>query len=153
MKAKPGDSWDEALRLRGIARGGRTDNEILKHGLADPAASRRATAMMNRLFAAEPARHDLGPQRRMTRAEQKGTPNDPAWHRDDARKPKIIANSFERYRATALERRMYGGATVTKFYVYRAEDKDNPSKWLVIVGYGPTPGERKTDAIRRSGLA
>lgn len=69
-----------------------------------------------------------------------------------AAKPKIIASSFERYRATAAERRMYGGATVTKFYVYRAEHKSDPSKWLVIVGYGATPGERKTDAIKRSGL-
>lgn len=67
-----------------------------------------------------------------------------------ATKPKIIANSFERYRATAAERRMYGGATVTKFYVYRAGE--HPSKWLIVMGYGKTPGERKTDAIKRSGL-
>jgi hypothetical protein len=66
---------------------------------------------------------------------------------------KIIAVSKDRYRASASERRIHGGATVTEFYVYRAEDKDDPSKWKIVRGYGPTPGERKTDAIRRSGFA
>ena len=66
--------------------------------------------------------------------------------------PKIVASSRYRYRASASERRLYGGATVTEFFVYRAEDKDEPSKWKIVRGYGPTPGERKTDAIRRSGL-
>jgi len=65
---------------------------------------------------------------------------------------KIIAISEFRYRATASERRLYGGNTVTDFIVFRKEDEGDPSKWLKIRGYGPTPGERKTDAIRRSGL-
>jgi len=38
--------------------------------------------MAARLRTTEPAL-DLGPQRRMTRAENKGTPNDPAWYKDD----------------------------------------------------------------------
>ena len=65
---------------------------------------------------------------------------------------KILADSIERYRASAAERRRYGGNTVTIFLVYRAEDAKDPAKWLKIAGYGPTPGERKTDAIKRSGL-
>ena len=65
---------------------------------------------------------------------------------------KIIASSKDRYRASASERRLYGGATVTEFYIYRAEDANDASKWKIVRGYGKTPGERKTDAIRRSGL-
>jgi len=65
----------------------------------------------------------------------------------------IVAVSKDRYRATAAERRLYGGSTVTEFYVYRREDEKDPSKWKVVRGYGKTPGERKTNAIRNSGLA
>jgi hypothetical protein len=65
---------------------------------------------------------------------------------------KIEAHSFERYRASAAERRQYGGSTVTKFYVFFAKDRNDASKWKTIMGYGATPGERKTDAIRRSGF-
>ena len=65
---------------------------------------------------------------------------------------KVFASSKDRYRATAAERRAYGGSTVTDFYVWRAGDEKDASKWKVVRGYGPTPGERKTDAIRRSGL-
>lgn len=65
---------------------------------------------------------------------------------------KIIAVSRYRYRATAAERRLYGGNTVTEFFVFRTEDKKDPSKWIIIRGYGRTPGDRKTDAIKRSGL-
>ena len=63
---------------------------------------------------------------------------------------KIVASSQERYRASAAERRMYGGSTVTKFFIFYKDDKDDPNKWLMVTGYGPTPGERKTDAIRRA---
>lgn len=62
---------------------------------------------------------------------------------------KILATSKNRYRATATQRRLYGGSTVTEFYCYRAADSGDPSKWVVITGFGPTPGERKTDAIAR----
>lgn len=65
---------------------------------------------------------------------------------------KIIAVSKDRYRASASEKRLYGGSTITEFYVFKEEDEKDPSKWKVITGYGPTPGERKTDAIKRSGL-
>jgi hypothetical protein len=64
----------------------------------------------------------------------------------------VKAVSFERYNGGARIKRLYGGSTVTRFYVYRAEDEGDPCKWLKVEGYGPTPGERKTDAIKRSGL-
>jgi hypothetical protein len=67
-------------------------------------------------------------------------------------KPKIVAVSSHRYRATAAERRLHGGNTVTEFIVYREEDRHHPERWRTVRGYGPTPGERKTDAIRRSGF-
>jgi len=64
----------------------------------------------------------------------------------------IKAVSFERYNGGAAIKRQYGSSTVTKFYVFRAEDEKDASKYVVVKGYGPTPGDRKTDAIRRSGL-
>ena len=63
---------------------------------------------------------------------------------------KLIATSKDRYRATASERRLYGGNTVTEFYVMRPEDEKNPANWAIVMGYGPTPGQRKTDAIARA---
>ncbi len=63
---------------------------------------------------------------------------------------KVVANSFERYNGGARVKRAYGSSTVTRFYVYLARDKDNPAAWHKIEGYGKTPGERKTDAIRRA---
>lgn len=65
------------------------------------------------------------------------------------RSDKIEAFSKARWRATASERRAYGGSTVTEFWVHRASDKHDASKWKVIKGYGKTPQERKADAIRR----
>jgi hypothetical protein len=60
---------------------------------------------------------------------------------------KVVAVSMYRHRATAAERRAHGGATVTEFCIYRAGD--DASKYVTVRGFGPTPGERKTDAIRR----
>lgn len=65
---------------------------------------------------------------------------------------KIVAHSFERYNGGVRIKRQYGSSTVTKFYIYYAGDEKDPSKWKIVEGYGPTPGDRKTDAIRRSGL-
>jgi hypothetical protein len=64
----------------------------------------------------------------------------------------IKAVSFERYNGGIAIKRQYGSATITKFFVFRAEDENDASKYLVVKGYGRTPGDRKTDAIRRSGL-
>jgi len=55
----------------------------------------------------------------------------------------IQALSFERWRATARERRLYGGATVTKFYVW-TDSHDT----LEVVGYGPSTAVRKAYAIQ-----
>jgi hypothetical protein len=57
---------------------------------------------------------------------------------------KITAVSKDRYRATAAERRQYGGSTITEFYVTR-QDTDETK---VFTGYGKTPGERKTYAMQ-----
>lgn len=65
---------------------------------------------------------------------------------------KIEATSFERYNGGVRIKREYGSSTVTKFYVHFADERGDPSRWLKVEGYGKTPGERKTDAIRRSGL-
>lgn len=56
-------------------------------------------------------------------------------------KPQAL--SFERWRATARERRRYGGKTVTKFYVW-TDSYDT----LEVVGYGPTPAARKAYATK-----
>jgi len=61
-----------------------------------------------------------------------------------------LASSQYRYRASASERRLYGGSTVTDFFVYRREDRDDPKKWYKVRGFGKTPGERKTFAIKRA---
>jgi hypothetical protein len=68
------------------------------------------------------------------------------------RNGKIIASSFQRYNGGVRIKRLYGSSTVTRFYVFREEDRNDASKWLEVEGFGPTPGDRKTDAIRRSGL-
>jgi hypothetical protein len=61
---------------------------------------------------------------------------------------KIIASSYERYNGGIRIKRQWGSSTVTVFCVYREEDKDNPSAWELIKGYGASPGERKTYAVR-----
>lgn len=58
----------------------------------------------------------------------------------------LSAKSFRRYRASAAERRLHGGATITEFYVMRHDTKQT----ALVSGYGPTPGGRKTDAMRRA---
>jgi hypothetical protein len=60
--------------------------------------------------------------------------------------PNIKAVSTERWRASAREKRLYGGSTVTAFYVWIEGDDSTTQK---VVGYGRTPGDRKTDAIRK----
>lgn len=62
-------------------------------------------------------------------------------------KPKLKLTSKERYRASADERRRYGGSTVTVFW---AQPSDDPSTWFTVKGYGKTPGERKTYARRKA---
>jgi len=65
---------------------------------------------------------------------------------------KIVATSYERYNGGVRIKRLYGSSTVTLFFVHYARDAKNASAWKKVEGYGPTPGDRKTDAIRRSGL-
>lgn len=60
-----------------------------------------------------------------------------------SRPVKISAVSKDRYRASAAERRQYGGNAVTEFWVTRADTDET----IVVTGYGKTPGERKTYAM------
>lgn len=60
---------------------------------------------------------------------------------------KVLAISKDRYKASADERRRYGGNTVTEFYMRFADEPISAN--IVVTGYGKTPGERKTDAVRR----
>lgn len=63
---------------------------------------------------------------------------------------KLWALAKERYKADATEYKRYGGKTVTVFFVGRVGDERAPSKWVIVRGYGATPGQRKTDAICRA---
>jgi hypothetical protein len=62
---------------------------------------------------------------------------------------KLVAVSFERYRAGAAHKRIHGGSTITRFYVFRPEDERNPANWATVEGYGPMPGNRKTHALAK----
>lgn len=62
---------------------------------------------------------------------------------------KVIAVSKSRYNGGVAVKRAHGSATVTTFWVFRAEDEKDPSKWVEVNGYGPTPGDRKTYAIKK----
>ena len=58
---------------------------------------------------------------------------------------KLFDSSQHRYRATADERRRYGGSTVTDFLV--GVEGSDASTWMHIRAYGKTPGERATNAF------
>lgn len=62
---------------------------------------------------------------------------------------KIIATSSSRYNGGVAAKRKYGSSTITTFVIYREENASDASKWEYVEGYGPTPGDRKTDAIKR----
>jgi hypothetical protein len=61
---------------------------------------------------------------------------------------KLTAVSKERWRATAAERRRWGGRAVTEFYVTRSDTGET----RLAVGYGPTPGQRQSFAKVRAAL-
>jgi len=61
--------------------------------------------------------------------------------------PKLFASSQERWRATAEQRRLYGGKTVTRFYI--GEVGSGAETWKTVEGYGDSPGKRKTFALNR----
>jgi len=56
---------------------------------------------------------------------------------------KLLTKSIERWRATASQRRLHGGATVTRFFVCEADGERHGE----FVGYGRTPGDRKSYAM------
>ena len=53
--------------------------------------------------------------------------------------------SESRYRASAAEQRLYGGKTVTRFI---AAPSDDARTWFYVESFGPTPGERKSLALK-----
>lgn len=68
---------------------------------------------------------------------------------------KLKITSGERYRASAAERRAHGGSTVTLFFIEvdgamdTGRDLPRGTERGMWVGYGQTPGARKTDAAKR----
>jgi len=60
---------------------------------------------------------------------------------------KVVASSTERYNGGVRIKRLWGSSTVTLFFVFYAEDRKDPAKWMKLEGYGKTPGDRKTYAM------
>jgi hypothetical protein len=58
----------------------------------------------------------------------------------------LVAKSFQRYNGGVRAKRLYGSSTITRFYVFRPEDRDDPNKWVIVETGGPSPGERATAA-------
>jgi hypothetical protein len=63
---------------------------------------------------------------------------------------RLVTTSMYRHNGGIRVKRTYGSSTVTTFNVHRPEDKDDPSRWVTVDAYGPTPGDRSTDAKRRA---
>ena len=61
--------------------------------------------------------------------------------------PKVFAVSKNRYNGGIRIKRIYGSSTVTTFLV--GVEGSDPLSWQEIEGFGRTPGDRKTDAIRK----
>lgn len=59
---------------------------------------------------------------------------------------KLVAKSFQRYNGGVRAKRQYGSSTITRFYVFRPEDQNDPNKWVIVETGGPSPGERATAA-------
>jgi hypothetical protein len=55
--------------------------------------------------------------------------------------------SKERYRASAAQKRAYGGSTVTVFWAMPTSD---PKTWFEVTGFGRYPGNRKSDAMAKA---
>lgn len=66
----------------------------------------------------------------------------------NGRKYEVGISSQHRYRASASERRLHGGKTVTQFLI-EDPNHEGSARWIDVMGYGATPGERRTDALRR----
>lgn len=64
---------------------------------------------------------------------------------------KLEAHSMERYNGGIRIKRAYGSSTVTKFLVRPKGSKAVSDPGAVMVeGFGPSPGERKTFAMRKA---
>ena len=65
--------------------------------------------------------------------------------------PKVFAKSVERYNGGVKYKRLYGSSTVTVFLV--GLEGSPAGTWMKLEGYGATPGERKTYALKVFALA
>jgi hypothetical protein len=64
---------------------------------------------------------------------------------------KLEAVSMERYNGGVRIKRQYGSSTVTRFLVRPKGSKAlNDPGAVMVEGYGPTPGERKTYAMKKA---
>jgi hypothetical protein len=87
---------------------------------------------------------------RELRTENRGRRGRRRVRRRNGGQYEVGITSQHRYRASASERRLWGGSTVTEFLI---EDPnfEGSARWHKVMGYGPSPGERRTDALRRYG--
>lgn len=76
------------------------------------------------------------------------TTNKRRSRRRNGRRYEVGISSQHRYRASASERRLWGGKTVTQFLI-EDPNHEGSARWIDVMGYGATPGERRTDALRR----
>lgn len=85
---------------------------------------------------------------RELRTENRGRRGRRSARRRNSGQYEVGITSEYRYRASASERRLHGGSTVTQFLI---EDPnfEGSARWHKVMGYGPSPGERRTDALRR----
>ena len=61
---------------------------------------------------------------------------------------KLLTISDSRYNGGVGAKRRYGSSTLTTFWVYRVEDKDDYDLHVKVTVGGRTPGERSTEAKR-----
>jgi hypothetical protein len=58
----------------------------------------------------------------------------------------LKTTSRSSYNGGVAAKRQYGSSTMTEFWVYRSEDKNNPKRWATVIVGGRTPGDRSTRA-------
>jgi hypothetical protein len=61
---------------------------------------------------------------------------------------KLLTISDGRYNGGVGAKRRYGSSTLTTFWVFRVEDKENYDLHVKVTVGGRTPGERSTEAKR-----
>lgn len=135
-------SLKDRVRMRVVNYRMRNADEIAANLHKSPAEIRR---LLNDLVASGDLEETKDHGYRARGYAKRAAPAKESWFRRNlagADDP-ITAVSFRRYKAYPQEKARYGGSTVTDFYVQQGD------VIKLVRGYGKTPGERKTDAIRR----